>query len=282
MAPRTGRSGAVPLVVAGMLAQQFGAAVASLLMPRTGAAGVVCLRLTIAALVLGAVCRPSVRGRTCTDWAVTAAFGIALVAMNLSFYEAVARMPLGAVVTIEVLGPLLLSVLASRKPSGWLWALLAFAGVALLGRDGTGSLTPAGTAFALGAAVMWAAYILLSQRVGGRFAGLDGLAVAMAVAALISLPIGLGTAGTVLVEPSVLALGTAVALLSSVLPSGLELVSLRRVRAATFAILMSLAPALAATAGYLVLGQPLTLVTALAIGLVVIASAGAVRRTTDR
>jgi inner membrane transporter RhtA len=197
--------------------------------------------------------------------------------MNMLFYEAIDRIPLGAAVTLEVLGPLTLSVLAARRAASWLWAALALAGVALLGRGGFSGLNVAGVAFALGAAVLWAGYILLSARTGRRFHQVDGLALAVTVGALLTLPIGMATAGAALLTPTALGLGAAVAVLSAALPYSLELLSLRMLPAATFAVLMSLAPAIAATAGYLVLHQALNLSECLAIAMVIAASIGAVR-----
>ncbi|GAA2944007.1 EamA family transporter [Streptomyces enissocaesilis] len=269
--------GPVALVVAGGLSVQFGAAVAVLLMPRAGALGVVTLRLVLAALVLLAVCRPRLRGHSRADWATVLAFGAAMGGMNMLFYQAVDRIPLGAAVTLEVLGPLALSVFASRRLVNLLWAGLALGGVVLLGGGGFDRLDPAGAAFALAAGGMWAAYIVFSARTGRRFPQADGLALAMGVGALLSLPFGLMEAGTRLFVPSTLGLGLAVALMSSVLPYTLELLALRRLPAATFAVLMSLEPAIAATAGFLVLRQALSPAEGLAIVLVVAASMGAVR-----
>ncbi|MGC4949118.1 EamA family transporter [Streptomyces sp. DT224] len=266
----------VALVVAGGLSVQFGAAVAVLLMPRAGALGVVTLRLAAAALVLLVVCRPKLRGHSRADWGTVVAFGIAMGAMNALFYQAVDRIPLGAAVTLEVLGPLALSVIASRRLVNVVWAALALAGVALLS-GGFDRLDPAGAAYALGAGAMWAAYIVFSARTGRRFPQADGLALAMVVAALLSLPLGIMDAGSKLVVPTTLGLGAAVAVLSSVLPYTLELIALRRLPAATFAILMSLEPAIAALAGFLILHQALSATDALAIALVIGASMGAVR-----
>jgi inner membrane transporter RhtA len=272
----THRLGAVALVVGGAFSQQFGAAVATLLFPRVGALGVVTLRLAISAVVLLAACRPAIRGRRRADWLVVCAFGVALAGMNLLFYQAISRIPLGAAVTLEVLGPLVLSVLASRGAARWLWAALALTGVVLLGRGGFGGLNPTGAAFALAAGALWAAYIPLSARTGARFARVEGLALAVSIGALLSLPLGLASAGTALFHPMTLVLGASVALLSSMLPYSLELLSLRRLPAATFAVLMSLMPAIAALAGCLVLGQAISLTEAVAIALVVSASIGAV------
>ncbi|MEU6127274.1 EamA family transporter [Streptomyces sp. NPDC047123] len=278
----TGSLAGIGLMLAGTLSVQFGSAVAALLFPRAGALGVVALRVTIAAVLLLLVCRPRLRGHGRTDWAVAAAFGLALGGMNIFFYQAIDRIPLGPAVTLEVLGPLLLSAVAARRAVSLLWAGLALAGVFLLGQEGFDELSPAGAAFALGAGAMWAAYIVFNSRTGARFPRLDGLAVAMAVAALVSLPLGIGSAGSTLLEPGVLGLGLAVALLSSGLPYTLELLALRRLPAQTFAVLTSVAPAVAALAGFLVLGQTLSLPQCLAIGLVVAASVGAVRTRPTR
>lgn len=264
-------------MLAGAVSVQFGSACAALLFPRAGALGVVALRVTFAALLLLVVARPRLRGHARADWAVVCGFGLALGGMNILFYQAIDRIPLGAAVTLEVLGPLLLSVVAARRAASLLWAALALAGVFLLGRGGFDQLNAAGVAFALGAGAMWAAYIVLNARAGARFPRLDGLAIAMAVAALVSLPLGIGGAGGTLLEPGVLALGLVIAVMSSGVPYTLELLALRRLPAATFAVLTSLAPALAALAGYLVLGQGLSLPQCAAIAMVVAASAGAVR-----
>ncbi|MEU4211066.1 EamA family transporter [Streptomyces sp. NPDC026206] len=265
------------LVLAGTVSVQFGSAFAALLFPRAGALGAVALRVTFAALLLLVITRPRLGGYARADWVVAGGFGLALGGMNILFYQAIDRIPLGAAVTLEVLGPLLLSVVVSRRAASLLWAALALAGVYLLGRGGFGELNVAGVAFALVAGVMWAAYIVLNARAGARFPRLDGLAIAMAVAALVSLPLGIGASGGTLLEPGLLALGLAIAVMSSGVPYTLELLALRRLPAATFAVLTSLAPALAATAGYLVLDQALSLPQCAAIAMVATASAGAVR-----
>ncbi|WP_406159223.1 EamA family transporter [Streptomyces sp. NBC_01005] len=272
----------VALVVAGGLSVQFGSAVAVLLMPKAGALGVVTLRLAVAALVMLAVCRPKLRGHSRADWGTVLAFGLAMGGMNTLFYQAADRIPLGAAVTLEVLGPLALSVFASRRLINVVWAGLALGGVVLLGGGGFDRLDPVGAAYALGAGAMWAAYIVFSARTGRRFPQADGLALALVVAALLSLPLGIMESGSKLLVPSTLGLGAAVALLSSVLPYTLELMALRRLPAPTFAILMSLEPAIAATAGFLILDQALTTTDALAIALVIGASMGAVRSQTRR
>ncbi|MFI5822744.1 EamA family transporter [Streptomyces rishiriensis] len=283
---RFGPLGPVGLVLAGGVSVQFGGALAVTLMPRAGALGVVALRLLVAAVVLLVVCRPRLRGHSRADWGTVVAFGVAMSAMNGLFYQALDRIPLGVAVTLEVLGPLALSVVVSRRALNLVWAALALAGVFLLGGagggGGLGALDPVGVAFALGAGVMWAAYIVFSARTGRRFPQADGLALAMAVGALLFLPLGLAESGAKLADPVTLGLGAGVAVLSSVLPYTLELLALRRLPASTFAVMMSLEPALAATAGFLVLDQALSALQAAAIALVVAASMGAVRTQVGR
>ncbi|GAA2800805.1 EamA family transporter [Saccharopolyspora taberi] len=268
--------GGIGLLLGGTLSVQFGSAFAALLFPRAGALGAVALRIAFAAVVLLVVTRPRLRGYARADWVAACGFGLALGGMNILFYQAIDRIPLGAAVTLEVLGPLVLSVVAARRATSLLWAGLALGGVYLLGRGDFGRLDVAGVAFALGAGAMWAAYIVLNARAGARFPRLDALTIAMAVATLVSLPLGVGSAGAALLEPGVLALGLAIAALSSGIPYTLELLALRRLPPATFAVLTSLAPAVAATAGFLVLGQGLSLTQCVAIALVIAASAGAV------
>ncbi|MDQ1552353.1 MAG: inner rane transporter RhtA [Actinomycetota bacterium] len=273
-AARLGSSG---LVVLGLVCQELGAAIAITLFPAVGATGTVLLRLAFSAGILLLVFRPSFRGRSRGDWLTVIGFGLVLAIMNAFFYESLLSVPLGAAVTIELMGPLILSVVISHRPSAWLWAALAIAGVVLLGWTGVeGRLNLVGALFAAAAGGMWVCYILLSARTGRHFSRLDGLAIAMAIGAVAIAPIGILTAGTALLKPVDLALGLAVAVLSSAVPYGLELISLRRLPAATFSILLSLAPAIAAVAGFLVLRQQLTPLGSVGIGCVVIASSGAV------
>ncbi|MFD9717332.1 DMT family transporter [Streptomyces sp. NPDC059076] len=277
-----GSLGPVGLVVGGALSVQFGAAVAVLLMPEAGAFGVVTLRLVLAALVLLIICRPRLRGHSRADWGTVVAFGSAMAGMNILFYQSIDRIPLGAAVTLEVLGPLALSVIVSRRAINFVWAGLALVGVVLLSGGGFDRLDPVGALLAIAAGGMWAAYIVFSARTGRRFPQADGLALALAFGALLSLPFGLVEAGSKLIEPSILLMGLGVALLSSVLPYTLELLALRRLPASTFAVMMSLEPAVAATAGFLVLNQALAVTEALAISLVIVASMGAVRTQVRR
>lgn len=268
---------AILLVVAGLACQEVGAAIAVLLFPSVGPLGMVMLRLVFSAVVLLLIARPALRGHSRSAWTSVALFGLVLATMNGLFYLALDRLPLGVTVTIEVLGPLVLSIVAARRASAWLWAVVAFAGVVALGGGGWDRLDPLGVLYALGAAASWAFYILASARVGREFPKLDGLALAMAVGAVIALPFGIADAGSALLRWDIIALGAAVAVLSSTIPYAFELIALRRLPAAAFAILMSLAPATAALAGFLFLGQHLSWLEMVGIALVIAASIGAVR-----
>lgn len=268
---------ATGLVVVGELCMDAGAAIAVLVFPSVGPLGMVMLRLVFSALVLLVLTRPRMRGRTRSDWLAVLGYGVVLATMNGLFYLALQRLPLGVTVTIEVLGPLVLSLIISRRASAWLWAGIAFIGVLCLGGGGWDRIDPLGVLFALGAAASWAFYILAASRVGRRFAKLDGLAIAMGIGALLSLPFGIVSAGSALLRPEVLGLGAAVALLSSTIPYAFELIALRRLPASAFAVLMSMAPATAALAGFVLLGQDLVLFELIGIALVIVAGVGAVR-----
>lgn len=268
------------LVALAAISQEFGAALAVTLFSALGPVGMVFIRLAVAGLVLCAVMRPRLRGLTAHAWYSTGALAAALAVMNTSFYFALTHIPLGVAVTIEVLGPLILSVVVSARRIAWLWAALAFAGVALLGLTqqlGAG-IDLTGLGFAGGAGVAWAAYILASTRTGAELPRLDGLAIATAVGAIVVAPAAMLSIGpTAALHWHVVGLGLAVGLMSSAIPYSLELLSLRRLSAGTFAILTSISPVTAAIAGRLVLGQQLGVLGYLAIALVSTACVGAVR-----
>jgi len=268
----------IALVVVAVSILQIGAAFAVTLFDELGAAGTSLLRLGLAAVVLLAVWRPRMWSPPAprADLLVTIAFGVALGTMNLAIYEAMQRIPIGAAVTIEFAGPLGLAVALSRRALDLVWVALAAAGIMLLTNPfGTSDLDGAGIAFALLAAAAWAAYIPISARTGTLFPGGSGLAIAMVVATVLIAPAGIAQGGERLLEPALLAQGAVVALASSVIPYSLELESLRRIPARVFGVLMSLEPAVAALAGFVVLGQALGGLDLAAIGLVVAASAGA-------
>ncbi|PWN00951.1 EamA family transporter [Nocardioides silvaticus] len=270
------RGTAIGLVIIGIASVQLGAGFAKTLFDEVSPTGLVWLRLASSALVLLALARPRVRGRDRVDWLVVLGFGASLGIMNWAFYQSFSRIPIGIAVTIEFIGPLSVAVLGSRRRRDLAWVGLAAAGVVLLGAE-RADLDPLGVLFALVAGGCWAAYILLSSHTGRRWEGLDGLAVASAVAVLLLTPTLAGTERDPLADPRILAFGAAVGLLCSVVPYSCELVALRRLRAAQFGVLMSLEPAAAAMAGLLVVGEQLEPLQWLAIGCVVLASIGATR-----
>ena len=202
--------------------------------------------------------------------------GIALAGMNGAFYEAVSRIPLGAAVTLEFLGPLALATVLSRRLRDLLWVALALTGVVVLGIEGFEQpLTVAGVAWALVAAAFWAAYILAGARVASADVGMSGLAVASVVAGLLTLPIGIVSAGTALLSWSVLGIAVGMAVLASVIPYSLELFALGRMPKKSFSVLLALEPAVAAMAGAALLGQAVGVGAVLAITLVIVAAVGA-------
>jgi inner membrane transporter RhtA len=240
-APTTSRVPAPLLVLGGIVSVQLGAAIAKQLFPRIGPEGTVMLRLVGGALLLWLAVRPTRRVLARLDLRLTLAFGAVLATMNLSFYLAIARIPLGVAVALEFLGPLAVALAGARRVRELGAAALAAVAVLLLtggtGFAGGGPLDVGGVGFALAAGVLWAGYILLSRRVGAATPGLAGLAGAATVAAVLLLPVGIATAGARLADPVPLALGAAVGLLSAAVPYGLELVALRTLTAATFAVL---------------------------------------------
>lgn len=273
-APRARGTG-IALALGAMLAIQLGAALTVGLFDEVGAAGSLWLRLAVAALVLVAVARPRLRGRPRRDLVAVVALGVASGGLNLAFYEAIARIPLGIVVTIQFLGPLGVGLVGARRPRDVLWVALAGGGVALLSAgEGSGDLDPWGLALAALAGVGWGSYILLTKHVGRVFAGVDGLALSMAVAAVVVAPAGLVAGGERLVEPGVLVAGAALSVFL-LGPYWAELEALRRLPAAPFGVLMSLEPAIGAAWGFLLLAQGLALAQVMAIVLVMTASIGA-------
>ncbi len=256
---------------------QFGGALAATLIPRIGAAGTVTLRLGLGVVLLLAVARPRVRGRALRDWRAVLAFGAVLGLMNLSFYLALARLPLGVAVTIEFIGPLGLAAVLSRRRRDLVAVLVAAAGVVLVNGRDVHAVNWAGVGFGLLAGLCWAGYVLLSAETGRRFAQLDGLALAMVVATVLVAPYGIASAGGELRGGHVLLVGAAVAVLSSVLPYSLELLALRRMRPVVFGVLMSLEPAVGALAGFLVLDQRLAVLQIAGMACVVAASIAVTR-----
>ena len=245
-------------MIGGIASVQFGAALAATLFDRVGPAGTALLRLAFGSLVLLAVWRPRLRGphaRGARGWRPL--FGLVLAAMNLSFYAAIDRIPLGIAVALEFVGPLTVALAGSRRRLDLLWVALAAGGIVALTRGGGSGLDALGVGLALFAGVLWGTYILLNARLGRAFEGGTGLALAMCVGTLAVAPFGIVEGAGELLSAEALALGAAVGVLSSAIPYSFEVEALRRIRPAVFGVLMSLEPAVAALAGLIVLGQRL-------------------------
>ncbi|MET0835400.1 MAG: EamA family transporter [Thermoleophilaceae bacterium] len=265
------------LVLLAIASVQFGAALAKGLFDEIGAGGTVFLRVLFAALVLTALWRPSLRGHSRRTLRLVVLFGLVLACMNLAFYAALDRIPLGVAVTFEFVGPLGVAVAGSRKALDLLWVALAAIGILLLSDFGGADLDALGVGLAFLAGALWAAYILLSARLGREFEGADGLALAMVVGTVVLIPVGVADGGSDLLVPWILAVAAAVAVLSSAIPYTLEMEALRRMPTGIFGVLMSLEPAVAALAGFILLGEELVAREVVAILFVVAASAGASR-----
>jgi inner membrane transporter RhtA len=274
LAPR-----ALLLVAIAVGSVQFGAALARTLFDEAGPAGTVLVRVAIAAIVLALVWRPAFRGHSRDEWRLAVAFGVSLAVMNFFFYEALDRIPLGLAVTFEFVGPLGVAIAGSRRALDLLWVAFAATGIVLIAAPGSSDLDALGVLYALIAGASWAAYILLSARTGRVFPGGTGLALAMCVAAALLVPVGIVEAGDALLEPEVLLIGAGVAILSSVIPYSAEFEALRLMPEHVFGVLLSLEPAVAALAGYLLLDQSLGARELAGIACVIAATAGAVAGT---
>jgi inner membrane transporter RhtA len=269
----------VALVVGSCLSLPFGAAVAAQLFPALGAWGVTSLRIGLAALLLLVFVRPPIRGWTRRQCGAAVLFGVSLAGMNGFFYSGIERVPLGPAVAIEFLGPLILAAVLTRRLLDGMWVGTALIGMGLLGLDGMLGAEPLdllGVLFILIAAGFWVFYIRMSAKVGEAIPGSGGLVVGLLVASVLLLPVGIPTVGVVAAsgDMSLLLLALLTAVLSSVIPYSFELAALRRLPQRVFGVLLSLEPAFATLAGWLVLGQSATPLKLLAIGLVVAASVG--------
>ncbi len=287
---RAERSGppAAALVLTSSVSGQCGSALATKLIGQVGPAGALTMRLVFAAVALAVIARPwrmgirplrrVLRPSRRADLAVVVLFGLVLAGMNLSFYESIARIPLGVAVTVEFIGPLTIALLGSRRWTDGLWALLAGGGVLLLASGSifgaVHHLDVAGVGFAVLAGCFWASYILINRETGRRFRGTTGLAGAMAVGAILVAPIAALRAGADLLHPAILGVGVVVAVLTSVVPYSCEIAALRRATPRAFGILLSMAPAFAALAGFAILGQRLSGFEVGALVLVIAANVG--------
>ena len=256
------------------LSLNVGAAVAKHLFPLIGVEGVTAYRVGFAALLMMAVFRPWRTPPTWPQACNVAVYGSVIGLMNLMIYRSFNLIPLGIAVAIEVAGPLTVAVLSSRRPRDVVAIALAVAGLYFLlpihGR--VDQLDPVGVAYAAGAAVCWALYIVFGKRVSVMHGG-QSVAWGMTAASLFILPVGAWYSGSVLLMPSYMAIGLAIAVMSSALPYTLEMLSMRNLSSRTFSMFSSAAPALSALAGMLLLGEHLTLTQWLAIAAIVMASA---------
>ncbi len=262
------------LVLVAIVSIQVGAAFAIHLFPALGPNGTVFLRVLISALLLGLFWRPRFDHQLRAHAGLLLLFGLVIAGMNLCFYQAIARIPLGVAVTIEFVGPLALAVATSRRLPEFLWILLAAVGLVLLAPDIGGRLDPLGVLFALGGAVGWAGFVLVAKRAGRLLASGTGLTYGMAAAAVMLLPFG-AEAGFAVVSAPLLLLGVlAVALLSTTIPGSLEFEALKRMPARSYGVLVTLEPATAVVIGILLLGETLTWATVLAVVCVTTAAIG--------
>jgi inner membrane transporter RhtA len=263
------------LAVAAIFSVQFGSAFARTFFGETGSLGAAALRLFFGCIILAAVVRPRVRTWRRKTWLGVIGLGLALAGMNSFIYLAIDHIPIGVAVTVEFLGPLTVALVQTRRVADAAWALLALAGVLLLGFDPAGSLAWIGLVLAAGAALFWAGYILLSSRLGEDAEGVAPLSAAMVVAAIVVVPVGAHPA-LIAVErhPLLLLFFVIVAILTSVLPYALEFTALKRMPTRVFGVLSSLGPAVAALAGFVVLHEALAPTQLVALALVTIASLG--------
>jgi inner membrane transporter RhtA len=266
------------LTLVSIASVQSGAALATTLFDSVGSSGAVLLRAFFGAVALLALTRGApLRTRRWPHRDVVL-LGLSVGIVNLFFYAALTRLPLGIAVTLEFVGPLGIALFGSRRPRDAIWALMAAAGIVLLS-DGTGGkgVDPLGVVLALTAGLFWAAYILQSARVGRLEPGIGGATMAAVIATVLVAPFGIAQGGIDILDPTVLAIGAAVGILSTAVPYTLEMEALRKLPQAVFGVLMSLEPAVAATIGFIALSQGLSPIEVLAITLVVTASAGALR-----
>ena len=265
---------AVPALVAAMVSIQFGASLAKRLFPLAGPQGTVALRVGLAAIIVAALMRPWRARLTRANVRPLIAYGVSLGTMNLLFYTALVTVPLGVAVALEFTGPLAVALLSSRRGRDFAWIALAVLGLMpLLPLTGLSAVDPRGALLALAAGGCWALYIVFGQKAGAAH-GPHAAALGICIAALLAVPVGVWQSGRALLNPAVLPLALAVAVLSSALPYSLEMVALPRLPARLFGTLMSLEPAVGALMGYLFLGERLTFVQMLAVAAVIAASMG--------
>lgn len=256
---------------------QWGAAIAKGLIPSIGVLGMATIRVVLAAVVLAAVFRPAMHRFTAAQWRLVIPYGLTIGLMNSLFYEALARIPLGLVVTLEFIGPLGVAIAGSRRAVDVLWVLMAAAGIALITPwRPQSAVDPLGVVFALLTGACWATYILIGARVSKVLSSGAATATGMAIASVALLPLAIRDGGLAHLRPPLYVAALGVAVLSSALPYTLEMFALGRMPGRTFSIFMSLEPAIAALTGLVLLGEHLTIAQWAAVGLVLAASVGTV------
>ncbi len=266
---------AAPLLLS-MSSLCLGSSFAKSLFPLVGAVGMTGLRNGLSAVLMTLLFRPWRWRLDRVQWTIALLYGAILAGMNLCFYLALARLPVGIAIALEFLGPLSVALVGSTRRSDLVWVALAAAGVALLALPNVAgeALDPVGVAFIMGAAVAWAAYIVVGQRAARCMQGTQAVSIGLCAAALLTAPLALVSSGSLHVRPMVLVDGAVVAVLCSAVPYPLEMIALRRLPRHVFGVLLSLEPAVGALAGLVVLGERLSLIRWAAIGAVVVASAG--------
>lgn len=264
----------IPAVLLSIISVQCGAAIAKGLFPEIGAAATASLRIGLSAIILLVAFRPNFTKLNTKQWKYVILYGLSLGAMNMVFYMAIERIPIGLGVTLEFVGPLLLAIFSSKKAIDFIWIVLAATGIALIAPWTSNGLNLTGVLLALLAGGFWAAYIILGGRISKIMKGGEAVAVGMLFATILILPFGIFSGGLNQLSPKLLGLGASLALLSSAIPFTLEINALKQLPARTFSILMSLEPAMAALAAFVFLQEYLSVTECIAVACVVIASAG--------
>ncbi|MFH7019160.1 EamA family transporter [Flavobacterium sp. FlaQc-47] len=261
-------------VLLAIISVQCGAAIAKSLFPTIGAAGTASIRIGVSAIILLIAYRPNLKAITREQWKIVVPYGLSLGAMNLIFYLAIERIPIGLAVTLEFIGPLLVAIVGSKRLIDYCWVLLAAIGIALIAPWTNNRVDIIGVAFALLAGALWAAYIILGGKISKIMNGGEAVSTGMLFAALLILPFGFYENGLANLTPKLFGMGIALALLSSAIPFTLEMKALGQLPPRTFSILMSLEPAAASICAFIFLQEHLSFYEILAVVCVVIASAG--------
>lgn len=264
----------IPAVLLSILSVQCGAAIAKGLFPGIGPIATASLRIGLSAIILLIAFRPNISKLSHKQWKYVTLYGLCLGAMNMVFYMAIARIPIGLGVTLEFIGPLVVAIFGSKKLVDFVWVALAATGIVLITPLTNNGLDPIGILLALLAAAFWGAYIVLGGRISKIMSGGQAVSIGMVFASLLIIPFVFLDGGLARLNPHLLTLGLALALLSSAIPFTLEIRALKQLPARTFSILMSLEPAVASITAFVFLQERLSLKECLSVAFVVIASAG--------